>query len=585
MHIYRPQRLATSPATDDNENDPILSTSTNRQQLALHSSCHVYNGLKFSVSCTYNYTNKGPTDVWLLQRGTPLEGLVSNFLRVKYITGYQLSYQGVMIHRLTEDVTSNDEFVGLFSKQTISVTVDISTVYNFTLPGQYSIRYSSPIVYKESLYGKVKEISITNCIATIQIKDNAIIRGQHQLVINLVRSFLRHIPLCRPMHYKGVCRPTFIAMPSKEFSSQTMQIHKTVYTYIDPAIETISKDSQHFIRWFGLTSNRKNVQRVKGIFQDIKATLTSRTFAYAYDGMMCKKKRVLAYTWKGVRAIILCPLQYREPSILHPYSQLATALHEMTHSIGFTSDISYKISTCLKMAIAQPYLAVNNAASYGFYFSTILPVKYGIDSIGEYGNVMFMTKGPIYLKYTNRILDCNYPKLIKNHWGRIPAEFHDGFDTMLISKQGEVFVTKNSLFLRYSSLSDGLPQVEHSIKTWPGIPSSFRNGFDASVQLSNSITYFTRGSQYIRVSNFPNSLRIDAGYPKSLADGNWAGTSNLKMFESNLDAITSTSHKLCFFKSYHYFCFNPTQYSQLLPRQSPTSMALSNNVGKLHFCY
>lgn len=498
--------------------------------------------------------------------------MLSEFLTITRDDNQVLPYNGILLRRLAPKA---EEFISLSIEKTLTVSVDISTVYSFNEPGIYTIQYIAPIIYQQ------KDVSIeekTDCASYIRIKRRAI----QQTVGDMIRDVYTQSAIpCTPTTYRGVCAPLFARLTSLKLRQQTNQIHKAVFSYLDPAIRSINKDRSHYRKWFG-SHNVKYVQRVRTAFTMIKSAMKKDTFLYVYNGKFCKYRRVLAYTWRRHRVIVLCPIQYRFPSILHPYSQLATLLHEMTHAVASTSDLTYSIRKCFYLAKHYPERAIENAATYGFFFTTILPMEYGVDSIGEYGNRMYITTGPVYVRYTNMKLDCNYPKLIFNNWGTIPAVFNDGFDTILFLSNGGVFITKQSKTLYYTSVRDKEPKIGTIDSHWGTLPSSFMSGFDSAVQLQDGKTYFTKGSQYVRYSNFPKSLSLDSGHPK-LIRGNW-GNINVRSFTNNLDAIASFSNQVCLYKGEKYITFESSKY--YVPNSSITGTikSLQHNLGKLKLC-
>ena len=563
--------------------DVVLEDVTlNDNPLSVRTYCHVYHSS--TVECVFNYTNNGDKDYDILMRSTPLEGLLSEFLTVKR-DNERIRYSGVYLRRLE---ATNDEYLTITSHSLVSVTVDISNAYNMNSPGHYSIVYASPIYYKHTvLLADAASVTVTDQF-TPYSSSIVVITGaaSDNTVGGLVKAFShRYNYPCKHI-FQGVCAPFFAHYDNVEAKAhETIQIHKTVYVYIDPAIETITQDKRHYKRWFG-SRNGRYVKRVEGVFKGIKEVLKKEPFLYYYKGRLCTKKKVLAYTWHKARVIVLCPLHYRTPHVLHPFSQLATVLHEMTHAVGYTVDITYRIRKCLYLAKREPYKAIENAQNYGLYFVTILPTEYGVDSVGSYKQYTYATRGTVYLRYTDRILDCNFPKLIMGRWGEVPGEFYDRFDTLLPLSSGEVIVTNGNKYIQYRSLrlSDDKPTNGSISQLISNLPSDFAKGFDAAVMLSDGKVYITRSSQYIRISKFSltsKPLKVDAGYPKPL-QGHWGKLVN--GFDRHLDAIDSSHGHVCLFKGKKFLCYNTAKYS--IPNGNvfvrPTKLRLHS--GRLHNC-
>ncbi|XP_019854938.1 PREDICTED: uncharacterized protein LOC109583880 [Amphimedon queenslandica] len=556
-----------------------LSTGQERKgssshPLNLSSSCSVYSS---STDCVFNVTNNNNHKQYLiLTRDTPLEGILSEFLTVK-LGSKRLPYKGLYLRRMRP---AEDEWTMIQPNEVISVSVDISSVYDMKAPGTYTIVYTGSLLYKHT-DGLMQQSTVTYRFAPkattavhVQRRNGAALKTVGDIVEEYSTGRIRCIDV-----YRGVCKPLFDGFGSLAANvANTLQVHKTVYTYLDPAIASVDRDHSHYVRWFGARSTR-NVERVRNIFKDIKTAITSGPFMYHYDGHHCLK-RVLAYTWHRSRLIVLCPIQYKLPYIIHPYSQLNTLLHEMTHAVGYTIDIAYGVRKCLSLAKQSPSRAVENAANYGLYFITVLPVEYGIDSAGSYGEYRYITRGTVYVKYLNGELLCNYPKLIKHHWGSIPSKFEDGFDTILFLSDGSMYATAGDQYIHYKSMSDDSPTSGHINKLIRNLPTSFKSGFDSAALLHDKKFYFSRSSMYIRLSNgLPGT--VDTGYPRQL-QGQWGQLTD--QFNERLDAMDSHEGRVCLFKNEKFICFDSTKYSIPNGKLRKTPQELYHHIGSISQC-
>uniref|UniRef100_A0A1X7U8B0 Lysine-specific metallo-endopeptidase domain-containing protein n=1 Tax=Amphimedon queenslandica TaxID=400682 RepID=A0A1X7U8B0_AMPQE len=78
--------------------------SANVRPISLDMAC---NKALSAVACTFEFTNNANEDLYLLKRGTPLEGLISRFLTVS-VAGSPIEYDGIFAHRIPP---TKDEFV------------------------------------------------------------------------------------------------------------------------------------------------------------------------------------------------------------------------------------------------------------------------------------------------------------------------------------------------------------------------------------------------------------------------------------------------------------------------------------------
>lgn len=119
----------------------------------------------------------------------------------------------------------------------------------------------------------------------------------------------------------------------------------------------------------------------------------------------------------------------------------------------------YKISL---YSIHKPE-QVNKSASNLAYFTTYgLPINIRVDSGITHNSKTYLTKGPIYIRYSDtdaKILDYGYPKLIYSNWGP-PSKRKQcsGFSTILtISGDNKIYITKDKKYWWFNSEGDNNP--------------------------------------------------------------------------------------------------------------------------------
>ena len=563
-HLCRPMNI---------EMDFIPHIIASDNNLSIRLGIHCATTLINSVYCSFSFINEAvDKDYYIMKSYTPVEGILSDFLHVTR-DGQHVPYDGIFIHRIQS--VDEEEYFKLPKRQRLSVSVDISSAFNFNKPGHYKVSYDGAIIFK---HGNAERVTVVSEPATLQISGTQM----HPTVGELSRQLV--IKKEGPVNLKNQAKGSLLQPIHKGQSSPyqqklTNQVHKAMYYYLDPAIHAVDKDFHHYQLFFGRQS-KERVQIVKDVFQSIKKTLTTDTFTYYYNGTHCVLKNVLGYTMLGARTIVLCPLQYKFPAILSLNSQLNTLLHEMTHAVVHTIDIAYG-KNAMNLASYFPDKAIVNAANYGLYFTTINPIDYGIDSIEVYQGHTFITAGPVYLNYsdTNASVPlCNYPKLIMDNWGNISHQFNDGFDSM-IAKGNELFITRGSAYIKITSLLDRNPQTGSIADIWGNLPSPFNSGFDSGSYLPDGQLYITRGLHYIRYSNWPAETIIDKGYPKLMAR-NYFGIS----ITNGIDAVAMLyDKKICMFSREVFSCFNVTA-TQVEHSNINSQFDIIGNFGTIEIC-
>ena len=157
-------------------------------------------------------------------------------------------------------------------------------------------------------------------------------------------------------------------------------------------------------------------------------------------------------------------------------------------------------------------------------------------------------------------LDPGYPKNIPRGWPGLPnqldAATYGGYSQS--NRNNKLYFFKDGHYWRWNIETDRLdPGYPKAISAgWRGLP----NGLDAAVYAGNS-----NGSRNNKLYFFKDNLywrwdietdRVDAGYPKSIANG-WLGLPN--HLEAAIYAGFSQGgrdNKLYFFKDRHYWRWN-----------------------------
>jgi hypothetical protein len=92
------------------------------------------------VRVEFTLTNASDLDLYVLQWYTPLEGIWGEIFRVTR-DGRAIPYEGPLVSR---GAPLPEEYVFLEPGASVSATVDLSPVYDFSEPGTYTIAFQSP---------------------------------------------------------------------------------------------------------------------------------------------------------------------------------------------------------------------------------------------------------------------------------------------------------------------------------------------------------------------------------------------------------------------------------------------------------
>ncbi|MDX1416747.1 MAG: hypothetical protein R3293_21275 [Candidatus Promineifilaceae bacterium] len=92
------------------------------------------------VRLRFTLTNVSRSPLYVLQWYTPLEGIAGEIFQVQH-SGQMIPYEGALVMR---DVPLLEEYVLLEPGQSTEAEVNLAKVYNFSRPGEYSIKFISP---------------------------------------------------------------------------------------------------------------------------------------------------------------------------------------------------------------------------------------------------------------------------------------------------------------------------------------------------------------------------------------------------------------------------------------------------------
>lgn len=111
--------------------------------------------------------NLSDKNLWILTWNTPLEGVKNKIFQLT-CNGREILYEGPMVKR---GKPSPDEYVRIGKGGKVSTEIDLSTVYNLSLPGRYHLTFKGRI--QSIVIGDHLSIGGDNEKRLIQIPGNA----------------------------------------------------------------------------------------------------------------------------------------------------------------------------------------------------------------------------------------------------------------------------------------------------------------------------------------------------------------------------------------------------------------------------
>lgn len=318
------------------------------------------------VKCDVVITNNHDTDYYLLTRNTPLDDLTTHIFTIKKGAHLTVYYDGFLFKR---GYPTEDEYVRVPGKSSISSTVVLSKTYSFDRPSIYTVRLNTHVLYSKSL-------SVTP-------------QSQH-LLSNKAFFFF-----ARTGKQPILTEPEYLRQRDEDTSGQGPNLNSR--GYVDPgfyndwppeeemitqtayskAFETVSKigaavdsNPSTYMEWFGAASDKRK-SKVKSMFNSVATAMATDAYKLYYYGHTCKDD-LYGYTWYKSKNIVLCK-KYFTASNSGFSSKMGTLIHQLTHSAAHTKDIAGADGTtgALKLALTDPDKATRNADNYEYFAESI----------------------------------------------------------------------------------------------------------------------------------------------------------------------------------------------------------------------
>ncbi|KAK7037539.1 hypothetical protein VNI00_011031 [Paramarasmius palmivorus] len=268
------------------------------------------------------------------------------------VEGVTPSFTGVKVKFVPEYAAKlEDSFTILEPGQSIDVEHDLSSAYNFTLPGEglYDI-------HADNLFQIVDPATneLTDLRATQETSLQANVKGKLAIARREVPS-------------NGLAKRATYRSCSSTQQSQLSAAATAAANYASSAssyLNALSSGSARYTTWFGTyTSSRKST--VTSHFTAIKGYSFS---GETYD-CSCTDSGTYAYVYPDTYGVIyLCGAFWQAP-VTGTDSRGGTLIHESSHftRIAGTDDVVYGQSGAKSLASSNPSQAIRNADSHEYF--------------------------------------------------------------------------------------------------------------------------------------------------------------------------------------------------------------------------
>ena len=350
----------------------ILST-IQCQPFSVTLSSSDYYKLGDDVTCKVVIVNQEDTDYYILRRETALEQVRADIFIVNR-GKEKVKYDGLLYQRTPP---TQDEYVLIPAKSSLVVTVDLSHTYPFDVMANFTVQMDSTVQYykqgasstsNQHLVSNTISFSMTGCKEDHKPTEAEALRRNSSSIKPLDLSLVTV-----PKTGASYIRPAFSGTPYGNDIQVTINVYDAVYNILPKSYVAVDSNPNNlYTTWFGIRYNGY-MEAVKGTFINIKNAMEKYQFLMYFDGPECKKiKNVVAYTYKGSQVIYLCSIYRSEQDVRGVNTKLGTVLHELTHAVAYTDDITYGQSNCAALARREPNRAIQNADNYRCFTEPLL---------------------------------------------------------------------------------------------------------------------------------------------------------------------------------------------------------------------
>jgi peptidyl-Lys metalloendopeptidase len=327
-----------------------------------------------AVSVQFTLHNRTDADLSVLDWYTPLEGLAGEIFRVER-DGEPVPYTGLMAKR---GVPQLDEYVPIKTGESVSAEVDLTTDYDFSVPGNYTINYLSPavsqVVSREAPMAKRQRdlgpVQIPSRSVTVRITGSGETGDQPSSSPSSPAESAAKEE-AKQISYDNCSASQESTVKSADLSANAKSAF--VYAYLNGLPVDKRQTDQLYKTWFGAyTATRyakvlSNWKKVMDAF--------SKDITYNCKGPNCKSSWYAYVYPAGKLEVFLCPQFWNAPDS-GTDTKYGTLIHEVTHEVAGTKDHAYGQTSCKNLAQNDPGKAIANGDNYE-YFAEHYKLKVG----------------------------------------------------------------------------------------------------------------------------------------------------------------------------------------------------------------
>ena len=316
------------------------------------------------VLCEVTITNQDSEDRFLFTRGTPLEKFKSNiFLVIQNMK--PIPYNALHFKSGTINKYSNG--INIPPKQSVAVTVDLSSAYSFKTLGNYSVSLNT-IVYFLDKEENVEANHLFSVPSKFEVSGGGVPKLTIAEKLFLDQAQYDTLPAVS-MDIGG--KPMNLTFDGKYDSfdiSNATDAWANAYKAVVASPADMDNNTAHYKTWFGAVTHKDTA---KGNIQDIQKAMETLTYILFFRGPECIPGDEYAYTFFGSTTIYLCDLYFEAKDSSDFDTKFGIFVNKLSQAVDNNDDKFVGIDHCKNLAQSKPQQAVRNAANYQYFVETL----------------------------------------------------------------------------------------------------------------------------------------------------------------------------------------------------------------------
>jgi peptidyl-Lys metalloendopeptidase len=318
-----------------------------------------------AVNVRFTLANQGSDDLFVLKWKTPLAGIEGDLFAVER-DGERVPYTGRLVKRAAPRAS---DYARIPAGESLSVSFDLSAVYDMRQPGNYTVRYAASgidvvredFVRGRTVLGVLDDLESDTVAMTLTGRD---LRGEQELEAATAS------PL--PGVVGKALTPTYFNCSNSQITSignalPNAQNYATEsYNFLVALPEASRPANVRYKTWFG-TYDSSRYSTVQTHFNSIKNAFATQTFQLNCDCASDNSLYAFVYVNQPYH-VHLCGAFFAAPAT-GTDSKAGTLVHETSHFtvVAGTNDFAYGQTACKRLATKSPNKAINNADSHEYF--------------------------------------------------------------------------------------------------------------------------------------------------------------------------------------------------------------------------